>query len=140
MRSFLRRGLLLSGLGFMALTSQAQTAAVNKADSVSLRKIYDEALLRGQSYENLRYLTGQIGGRLSGSPQAEQAVQWGKTTMEKLGLDRVYLQEVMVPHWVRGAKEKAEIKPEKGKGVEMNVCALGAPWAPTASSKPRWWR
>jgi carboxypeptidase Q len=125
MRSFFRRGLLLSGLGFLALTTQAQTSAGLKADSLNLRKIYDEALLRGQSYENLRYLTGQIGGRLSGSPQAEQAVQWGKNTMEKLGLDRVYLQEVMVPHWVRGAKEKAEIKGDKGKGVDMNVCALG---------------
>ncbi|WP_345116140.1 M28 family peptidase [Hymenobacter algoricola] len=122
MPSFLRRALLVSGLGFLTLSASAQTS---KIDSVNIRKIYDEALLRGQSYDNLRQLTGQIGGRLSGSPQAQQAVDWGKVTMEKLGLDRVYLQEVMVPHWVRGAKEKAEIKPAKGKGVALNVCALG---------------
>ncbi len=103
------------------LAASAQT----KTDSVAIRRIYDEALMRGESYENLRYLTGQIGSRLSGSASAEQAVQWGKTTMEKLGLDRVYLQEVMVPHWVRGAKEKAQIKGARGKGVALNVCALG---------------
>jgi carboxypeptidase Q len=26
--------------------------------------------------------------------------------MEGYGFDKVYLQEVMVPHWVRGAKEQ----------------------------------
>ncbi|TGE19997.1 M20/M25/M40 family metallo-hydrolase [Hymenobacter elongatus] len=120
--SFLRHTL---AAGFVLLLTDATAQTTAKTDSLNLRKIYDEALLRGQSYENLRYLTGKIGGRLSGSPQAEQAVQWGKTTMEKLGLDRVYLQEVMVPHWVRGAKEKGEIRADKGKGVDMNVCALG---------------
>ncbi|RYU80512.1 M28 family peptidase [Hymenobacter persicinus] len=122
MRAFFRRGLLLASLRLLTLPALAQTT---KTDSVNIRKIYDEALLRGQSYDNLRQLTSQIGARLSGSPQAQQAVDWGKVPMEKLGLDRVYLQEVMVPHWVRGAKEKAEIKPAKGKGVALNVCALG---------------
>ncbi|TYZ08138.1 M20/M25/M40 family metallo-hydrolase [Hymenobacter lutimineralis] len=121
LRATLAAGLLLAGL---ALPAAAQSSTA-KTDSLNIRKLYDEALLRGQSYENLRYLTGQIGGRLSGSPQAEQAVQWGKQVMEKMGLDRVYLQEVMVPHWERGAKEKAEAKPGKGKPVSFNVCALG---------------
>ncbi|WP_426491856.1 M20/M25/M40 family metallo-hydrolase [Hymenobacter sp. 102] len=120
---FFRRAL---GLAAVLLTTAPLAAtAQTTIDSVAIRKIYDEALARGQSYDNLRYLTGQIGGRLSGSPQAEQAVQWGKVTMEKMGLDRVYLQEVMVPHWVRGAKEKAQIKGSKGKGLNLNVCALG---------------
>ncbi|MCC3157016.1 M20/M25/M40 family metallo-hydrolase [Hymenobacter sp. 15J16-1T3B] len=114
-------GLLLAAA--LTVPAQAQTAA--KTDSLNLRKIYDEALLRGQSYDNLRYLCQHIGARLSGSPQAEQAVQWGKQTMEKLGFDRVYLQEVMVPHWVRGAKEKASFKAGKGKNQDVAVCALG---------------
>ena len=82
-------------------------------------------MLRGESYENLRYLTGTIGGRLSGSPQAQQAVEWGKVTMQKAGFDRVYLQEMMVPHWVRGRPERGEIVGNKGKSVKAAVCALG---------------
>jgi len=97
----------------------------DRTDSLALRKIFDEALLRGQSYENLRYLTGTIGARLSGSPQAQQAVEWGKATMDKAGFDRVYLQEVMVPHWVRGSKERGEIVGNKGKEIRVPVCALG---------------
>ncbi|MFD2784478.1 M28 family peptidase [Hymenobacter rubripertinctus] len=118
-----RRALGLAAilLSTAPLAVQAQT----KADSVAIRRIYDEALAHGESYENLRYLTGQIGARLSGSAQAGQAVQWGQTTMEKIGLDRVYLQEVMVPHWVRGTREKAQIKGDKGKGLALSVCALG---------------
>ncbi|KAA9339721.1 M20/M25/M40 family metallo-hydrolase [Hymenobacter busanensis] len=113
-------------LGLTSFSAQAQTTADAKTDSVNIRKIYDEALLHGQSYDNLRTLCTTIGARLSGSPQAEQAVQWGKQTMEKLGFDRVYLQEVIVPHWVRGAKEKAEVKSKKlGKTPKINLCALG---------------
>lgn len=97
----------------------------DRTDSLALRRIFDEALLRGQSYENLRYLTGTIGARLSGSPQAQLAVEWGKATMEKAGFDRVYLQEVMVPHWVRGRQERGEIIGNKDKGVRVAVCALG---------------
>ena len=104
----------------------AKSAPVtDQTDSLALRKIFDEALLRGESYENLRYLTGTIGSRLSGSPQAQQAVEWGKVTMEKAGFDRVYLQEVMVPHWVRGGKERGEIVGNKDKGIKVPVCALG---------------
>ncbi|WP_375435506.1 M20/M25/M40 family metallo-hydrolase [uncultured Hymenobacter sp.] len=117
--------LLFAGAFTLAVSAPAAAQSTTKIDSLAIRKIYDEALLRGQSYENLRELCTKVGGRLSGSPQAEQAVQWGKLAMEKLGVDRVYLQEVMVPHWVRGAKEKAEIKPAKGKGVALSVCALG---------------
>ncbi len=100
-------------------------ARPDRTDSLALRRLFDEALLRGESYENLRYLTGTIGARLSGSPQAQQAVEWGKATMEKAGFDRVYLQEVMVPHWVRGGKERGEIVGNKGKEVKVPVCALG---------------
>ena len=115
--------LTLAGLLLAAGSASAQTTP--KSDSLAIRRLYDEALLRGQSYDNLRDLCTRIGGRLSGSPQAEQAVQWGKLEMEKIGLDRVYLQEVMVPHWVRGAREKARATGAKGKGIDFNVCALG---------------
>ena len=85
------------------LSAQAQT------DSVMLRKIFDEALVNGQCYENLRYLCKKIGPRLSGSAGAQKSVEWSKKLMEGYGFDKVYLQEVMVPHWVRGEKEQGFI-------------------------------
>jgi hypothetical protein len=44
--------------------------------------------------------------------------------MEGYGFDRVYLQDVMVSHWVRGEKEKASFKWVKGKQA-IPICALG---------------
>ena len=79
-------------------------------DSLMLRKIYDEELVNGQCYSNLHYLCKNIGPRLSGSANAQKAVEWGKKLMESYGFDDVFLQEVMVPHWVRGAKEVGMIQ------------------------------
>ncbi|MEX0968364.1 MAG: M28 family peptidase [Bacteroidia bacterium] len=95
-------------------------------DSVQIREIYDFALTRGECYGWLRYLSKEIGGRLSGSPEAEEAVQWSHRLMDSLGFDTVYLQPVMVPHWVRGEKEYAAILGEQESGnSEVPVTALG---------------
>lgn len=99
-------------------------AHAQNTDSVTIRKIYNEALSNGKSYEWLRYLTKQIGPRLSGSDGAQKAVDWTKQVMEKEGFDRVFLQDVMVPHWVRGAKEEAYIKTGKQK-ITVPIAALG---------------
>ena len=51
-------------------------------------------------------------------------VSWGQTVLGKLELDTIYLQEITVPHWERGRKEKAYFYNEKGKNM-LDVCALG---------------
>lgn len=95
-------------------------------DSIMIRKIYDEVLTHGECYQNLAYLCANIGGRLSGSPQAEKAVSWGKSVMEGLNIDKVELQSVIVPHWVRGEKEQAYIiNSLNGAKQETQICALG---------------
>ena len=93
-------------------------------DSLMIRKIYDEELVNGQCYGNLHYLCKNIGQRISGSANAQKAVEWGKKLMESYGFDKVYLQPVMVPHWVRGAKEEGAII--KGdKKISVHIAALG---------------
>ena len=94
------------------------------SEELQLKAIYQSALTKGQGYQWLDYLSNQIGHRLSGSDNAEKAVQYTKAQLETLGLDRVFLQEVMVPKWVRGAKETAYIKDGKNK-IEVPICALG---------------
>lgn len=95
-------------------------------DEATIRRIYDEALSNGKSYEMIEYLTTKIGPRLSGSPGVAAAVEWSRDIMEEFGFDTVYLQPVMVPHWVRGEKEMARIINSKKMGtVDLTVCALG---------------
>lgn len=95
-----------------------------KKDSATIRQISNHILTHYQCYEDLRYLCKHIGHRLSGSPQADQAVEWGKKVMEEAGCDKVYLQEVMVPHWVRG-KEEAHVLLSNGKQMPMVISSLG---------------
>src|SRR5262245_33247257 len=65
-----------------------------------LAKLQKAAVASDYAYSQVGYLANNIGPRLSGSAQAEQAVQYVADQMRKLGLD-VRLQKVMVPHWVR---------------------------------------
>ncbi len=95
-----------------------------KKDSTLIKHLFNSALMEGQSYEWLQDLTTNIGSRLSGSKGAKKAVIWGEKLMKKIGLDSVWLQPVMVPHWVRGEKEIAHYT-INGKQKNVPICALG---------------
>ena len=101
------------------------TMSFSQTDAETIKNIYNNSLSNGQSYEWLDYLSNQIGGRLSGSLNAERAVQWTKEELEKIGLDKVWLQPVMVPKWVRGTPEFAYIETAPGQTTNVNICALG---------------
>ena len=94
-------------------------------DKEQLRKIYKTSLINGHSYDWLDYLSNEIGSRLSGSLNAELAVNYTKSEFEKIGLDKVWLQPVMVPKWIRGNPEFAYIETAPGKTIPVNLCALG---------------
>lgn len=94
-------------------------------DSIQIRKIYNAALTHGKSYDWLNHLSNQIGGRLSGSIQAEQAVEYTKAKLDELGLDQVWLQPVMVPKWVRGTPEFAYYETDPGATTNIPITALG---------------
>ena len=106
--------------------SVAQIPELNEMeDAATIKKIFDTALTSGKAHDWLRFLSLQIGGRLSGSVEADQAVEYTKTELEALGLDRVYLQPVMVPKWVRGAPEFAYIETTPGVTTTVPITALG---------------
>lgn len=96
------------------------------ADAAYIRKIYDQALSDGRCYPWLEYLSLRIGHRLSGSTGADKAVQWTRSTLDTLGLDSVWLQPCMVPHWVRGDAEQVRVSGSKKLGTfNLNALALG---------------
>lgn len=98
---------------------------LNKDEQI-IRNIYTKSLENPKAYYWLEYLCKEIGGRLSGSPQADAAVYYTKQILDTLGLDRVFLQEVKVPHWVRGKKEVGRIiNSQKLGSIEVPICALG---------------
>ena len=109
-------------LFFFILLSQLSFA---QSDSVFIRKIYNEALLRGKAHEDLRELCKDIGPRLSGSAEASMAIQWSEAKMKSYGFDKVYLQPIKVPHWERGNKEVAWVENQDHELQKLHILALG---------------
>jgi hypothetical protein len=105
----------------------AQFQALFAQDSLMIRKIYDEALLRGQAHENLRQLCKNIGPRLSGSAEAQMAIDWSYEKMLSYNFDRVQKQAITVPHWERGTKESAwfKLKNQYTSTTKLHLLALG---------------
>lgn len=104
----------------------AEVTSAQKNDEAMIKSIFDTSLKNGESYEMLEHLTTEIGSRLSGSPGAAAAVEWSRQVMTAYGFDSVWLQPVMVPHWVRGKKEIGRIVNSKKLGtIDVNICALG---------------
>ena len=115
---------MIRSLLFIIATFSCTIVFAQQNDSVVIKKLFNEALSNSVAYKNLDELVTKIGGRLSGSPEAAKAVEWAKEKMKEAGADKVWLQEVWVPHWVRGAKEEGMIVSGKTK-TSVPVCALG---------------
>ncbi len=100
-----------------------------------MKQIQTFALNSDYALKQTAYLTNNIGPRLSGSAQAERAVQYVAGEMRKLGLE-VRLQELKVPHWVRG-EEKGELIAFEGmaRGTTQKIVltALGGSVATPAN-------
>jgi Zn-dependent M28 family amino/carboxypeptidase len=107
--------------------SQAQQENFPAQLLEELSAIKAAALSDDYAYRQVAHLTENIGPRLSGSLQAKAAVDYVAAELRQLGLD-VHLEEVKVPHWVRGA-ETAELTeyPGQASGTTQKIVltALG---------------
>lgn len=79
------------------------TGAWNAEQIANMERLRDAAIEDTYAIRQLRHLTDNIGPRLSGSPQAEQAVQYVAAELRALGAG-VQLEKTTVPHWVRGTE------------------------------------
>lgn len=105
----------------------AEKSAWTPEQIAAMERLRDAAMRDPYALNELRHLTDNIGPRLSGSPQAQQAVEYVAEEMRALGA-QVTLERAMVPHWVRGA-ELGELVgwPGQAKGTTQKIVltALG---------------
>lgn len=71
-----------------------------------MRQLQQAALQSDYAYRQVAHLSNNIGPRLSGSTQAQKAVEYVAEELRRLGLE-VKLEKLMVPHWVRGEERAA---------------------------------
>src|SRR4051812_6001391 len=116
---------ILFPLLFLAFAARSQNFS---ADSIFIKRISNNILSSDDAYNNLWYLCKKIGGRLAGSPQMVKAENWGLATFQKYNPSNAWLQECMVPHWVRGGKDTATASYKvngKTQTLPLHVLALG---------------
>lgn len=92
-----------------------------------LKTVQKAALASDYALKQTAYLSNNIGPRLTGSPQAQRAVEYVADEMRKLGLE-VRLQKLTVPHWVRGQEQGELVQfPGMANGTMQKVVltALG---------------
>ena len=59
----------------------------------ALAVIAGQGMMACHPYEDLEELSDQIGGRVTGSPEAERAIEWGAAKMRALGLQDVHTEK-----------------------------------------------
>jgi carboxypeptidase Q len=91
--------------------------ARSSADDVPA-KLMEAATNSDFAYQRLAQLCDTFGPRFSGTTNLEAAIDWILAQMKNDGLDNVHGEEVMVPHWVRGA-ESAELLEPRARRLPM---------------------
>ncbi len=109
--------------------SPSPTPALYSAQTLAdLQKLREAALASDYAYRQVAHLSNNIGPRLSGSAQAQKAVEYVAAELKALGLE-VQLEKVLVPHWVRGEETAALVQyPGQAAGTKQKVVltALGS--------------
>jgi carboxypeptidase Q len=90
------------------------------------RKIIANALGPSPLEENLRRLTDEIGGRMTGSPAMSRAVAWGVAAFRAAGVDAVHTEKYTIPlTWSEGATRLEVLSPAP---FPVRLVSLG--WSP----------
>jgi len=125
----IRRGLILSttstlifALGFF-LTAPAHPAppapAAPAADdplAARLQAVAGAGMLGSHAFDYLAQLSDEIGARVTGSPEAARAVEWGLATMRSMGLENVHAEHWQLWRgWTRGSAEAWLLSPMRRK-------------------------
>lgn len=113
---------LMSGVALAGAQEEARWSA---KDSAMVADIHRQILGEGGCVEDLRILCKDIGARLSGSPEADDAILWGARTLREAGAPEVRMQTVIVPHWERSDTEMAWMRVDGGEAEPLPIRALG---------------
>lgn len=84
-----------------ALAQSAQPTRIDAAAIAQATTVRDAALHDATAWKVLESLTTEVGPRLAGSEGDARAVAWAQAKFRELGYDRVWIEPVTFPKWVR---------------------------------------
>ena len=127
----MKRALISAVLACLVTSLQAEPITLTEEQSAATRELLGEIYTHGRAFEYLEVLADELGPRLTGSPQYEQAVQWAAQQLRSMGRVQVHLEPVVLKHgWQRGAAHGTLL----GKAPRaLHVASYG--WSPPTTGK-----
>ena len=92
-------GALVSACSFGVF---AETSPITDEQKKNAEALIQKALKSDLGYSIVESLTTEIGPRLGGSEAEKRARDWGVVVGERLGFDKVSIEEFTMPFWDRG--------------------------------------
>src|SRR6478735_6419342 len=94
--------LLCFSLAGFAANPAEPPAPAQDGTMPALTAIAGQGMMSSEAYDDLEELSDYIGGRVTGSPQAGQAVEWGMQKMRAMGLENVRAEKWQISRgWTR---------------------------------------
>src|SRR5271156_511180 len=123
---------IFGGIMVIAVLAAAAAQAGNRAavkgpdedgTKPALVKIAGAGLMDSHAYQYLTELSDDVGARVTGSPQAHKAVEWGEAKMKAMGLENVHAEKWQLWRgWTRGAAQAELLTPIRRP---LHVDAMG---------------
>ena len=112
--------------GWPQVPSGTGTCSVEKSCAELSPAMMQSALGPSPLEENLRYLTETMGGRLTGSPEADRAVRWAAKAFRLAGVEDVHTEKFTVPvGWSEGSTHVEILAP-----APFPVRLVSVGWSP----------
>ena len=93
-----------------------------KSVSEQLIELVTQGAFRGVTYNRLAALADTIGPRLCGNESLTLAVNWVQQAMIDEGLDNVHVEQIQIPHWIRGEERAQLLQPRISR---LSMLGLG---------------
>jgi carboxypeptidase Q len=78
----------------------------------ALAAIAGQGMMNDESFTDLEELSDYIGGRVTGSPEAAKAIEWGIAKMKAIGLENVHAEKWQISRgWTRGSASAELLAP-----------------------------
>jgi len=85
-------------------------------------------MMNSHAFEYLTELSDKVGARVTGTPEAQKAVDWGIAKMRSIGLENVHAEKWQLWRgWKRGTADAELLSPTRHK---LHVDAMAGPARP----------
>src|SRR5438874_13550129 len=104
--------LAVSGASGFAWAEEVPKGPNEDGTKPALTKIAGEGMMNSHAFEFLTELSDKVSARVTGTPQAQKAIDWGIAKMRSIGLENVHAEKWQLWRgWMRGTADAELLSP-----------------------------